>query len=99
VLGPGSSQDKAAAASSSDAPPHRSSSDVSIDHAMGKVIAKNNQKKFSKMTKIEQNLLMWNILNINYALGANISDLSMKVRTLLRSVFVLLLYCWRFAHN
>jgi hypothetical protein len=78
VLGPGSTSGGIPAASETDVPSHRSSSDVSIDHAIGKVIAKNNQKKFAKMSEIEQNLLMWNVLNINYALGANISDLSMK---------------------
>ena len=77
VLGPGSNPEKALTAVALDAPPHRSSSDVSVDHAIGKVIAKNNQKKFSKLSKLEQNLLLWNVLNINYALGANISALSM----------------------
>ena len=78
VLGNGSAHDKAAAPLATDAPPHRSSSDVSIDYAIGRVIAMKNQKKFARMSTIEQNLLLWNVLNINYALGANISDLSMK---------------------
>lgn len=78
VLGPDSNPEKASTPAAIDAPPHRSSSDVSIDHAIGKVIAKNSQKKFSKLSKIEKNLLLWNVLNINYALGANISALSMR---------------------
>lgn len=84
VLGPGATPGGASCALATDAPSHRSSSDVSIDHAIGRVIAKNNQKKFVKLSEIEQNLLRWNVLNINYALGANISDLSMKVRCVCR---------------
>lgn len=62
----------------SDAPPHRHSSDVSIDHALGKVVSKHNHRVFRKFGTDEQSLLLWNTKNVEYALGANISDLSMK---------------------
>ena len=78
VLGPGSRSDKAAAGLATDAPPHRHSSDVSIDHAIGKAITKDKRREFAKLSEVEQSLLLWNTKNVEYALGANISDLSMK---------------------
>lgn len=59
TLGPDSSKEKISPAAASEAPPHRSSADVSIDQAIGKAIAKNKQKEFSKMSKVERNLLLW----------------------------------------
>ena len=61
-----------------DAPSHRFSSDMSIDHAIGKAIAKHKFREFSKLTKDEHSMLQWNMKNVEYALGANVSDLSMK---------------------
>jgi len=61
-----------------DAPKHRHSSDVSIDHAMGNAIAKHKKREFSRLSDVENSLLLWNTKNVEYALGANICDLSMK---------------------
>ena len=63
---------------STDAPPHRRSSDISIDNAIGKTIGKHNHREFERFGEEQHALLLWNIKNIEYALGANISDLSMK---------------------
>lgn len=60
-----------------DAPSHRHSSDVSIDHAVGRAVAK-HQSEFRKLGEQEHSLLLWNTKNVEYALGANIADLSMK---------------------
>lgn len=60
-----------------DAPSHRHSSDVSIDHAVGKAVAK-HKHEFEKFGEQEHSLLLWNAKNVEYALGANIADLSMK---------------------
>jgi len=62
----------------SDAPTHRKSSDVSIDHSIGQAVAKNIHREFERFGQEHHALLLWNIKNIEYALGANISDLSMK---------------------
>jgi monoamine oxidase len=59
-------------------PPHRRSSDYSIDIEVGKAIAKYKLRDFSKLSDIEHRMLLWNTKNVEYALGANISDLSMK---------------------
>jgi monoamine oxidase len=59
-------------------PSHRRSSDSSIDCAIGSAIAKHRFREFSKLTKNEHRMLLWNTKNVEYALGANISDLSMK---------------------
>lgn len=59
-------------------PIHRKSSDRSIDFEVGKAIAKHKLQEFSKFCKDEHRMLLWNTKNIEYALGANISDLSMK---------------------
>ena len=61
-----------------DAPSHRFSSDMSIDNAIGKAIAKHKFREFSKLTKDEHSMLQWNMKNVEYALGANVGDLSMK---------------------
>lgn len=61
-----------------DAASHRVSSDVSIDLAIGKAVAKHNHREFRKFGSQENSLLLWNTKNVEYALGANISDLSMK---------------------
>lgn len=61
-----------------DAPSHRYSSDVSMDHAIGNAVAKHKFKEFAKLSKDEHLMLQWNMKNVEYALGANISDLSMK---------------------
>jgi monoamine oxidase len=60
-----------------DAPSHRHSSDVSIDHAVGKAVAK-HKHEFVRFGEQEHSLLLWNTKNVEYALGANIADLSMK---------------------
>ena len=64
--------------SSTDAPIHRRSSDISIDNAIGKTVGKHNHREFERFGEEQHSLLLWNIKNIEYALGANISDLSMK---------------------
>ena len=61
-----------------DAPQHRFSSDVSVDYAIGKAVTKHNLRSFQKFGKEEHTLLMWNTKNVEYALGANICDLSTK---------------------
>lgn len=59
-------------------PSHRLSNDRSIDCAIGSAIANHRFREFSKLTKNEHRMLLWNTKNVEYALGANISDLSMK---------------------
>jgi hypothetical protein len=61
-----------------DAPPHRQSSDMSVDHAIGNAIAKHKLSEFSRLSEEERRMLFWNLKNVEYALGANVSDLSMK---------------------
>ncbi|KAL7579555.1 hypothetical protein ACA910_007926 [Epithemia clementina (nom. ined.)] len=57
---------------------HRDSSDTSVDEAMGKVIASGRLDDMAALSEDERRMLFWNTKNIEYALGANISDLSMK---------------------
>ena len=57
---------------------HRETSDISVDEAVGKVIAKGRLDEVASLSEDEHRMLLWNIKNIEYALGANISDLSMK---------------------
>jgi len=57
-----------------DVPPHRYSSDASVDEYLGQALF----KKSLSLSPLEQNLLLWNTKNTEYALGANICDLSMK---------------------
>ncbi len=59
-------------------PSHRWSNDRSIDCAIGNAIANHRFREFSKLTKNEHRMLLWNTKNLEYALGANITDLSMK---------------------
>ena len=60
------------------APVHRQSSDRSIDFEVGKAIAKHKLREFSGLGSKEHRMLLWNTKNVEYALGANIVDLSMK---------------------
>ena len=60
------------------APSHRLSSDRSIDVEMGKALLKHKLRHVSKLSVDEHRMLLWNTKNVEYALGANISDLSMK---------------------
>eukprot|EP00980_Cylindrotheca_fusiformis_P024445 scaffold11924_cov118-Cylindrotheca_fusiformis.AAC.6 len=59
-------------------PLHRKSSDRSVDFEIGQAVAKHKLRDFSKLGDMEHRMLMWNTKNVEYALGANISDLSMK---------------------
>lgn len=59
-------------------PLHRRSSDRSVDFEIGQAIAKHKLREFSKLGDAEHRMLLWNTKNVEYALGANISDLSMK---------------------
>jgi hypothetical protein len=59
-------------------PLHRRSSDRSVDFEIGKAIANHKLREFSKLGDAEHRMLLWNTKNVEYALGANISDLSMK---------------------
>lgn len=59
-------------------PSHRLSSDRSIDVELGKAILNHKLGNFSKLSSEEHQMLLWNTKNIEYALGANVSDLSMK---------------------
>jgi monoamine oxidase len=61
----------------SEVPRHRQSSDLSIDRAIGKAIAKHKRHDFSRLSKQQHRLLLWNTKNVEYALGANLNDLSM----------------------
>jgi Flavin containing amine oxidoreductase len=57
---------------------HRRSTDLSVDRAVGNVIASQLFEEFQKLTVDERRMLLWNLKNVEYALGANMSDLSMK---------------------
>ena len=54
---------------------HRHSSDISIDRAIGIALKKKN---IGTLSEQDRNLLLWNTKNTEYALGANIRDLSMR---------------------
>jgi Flavin containing amine oxidoreductase len=58
--------------------PHRMSGDLSVDVAVGEAIAKKKRSDFAFLSEEERNMLVWNTKNIEYALGADIKDLSMK---------------------
>ena len=58
--------------------PHRLSGDVSVDTAIGEAIARKKRADFALLSEEERNMLIWNTKNIEYALGADIKDLSMK---------------------
>ena len=57
---------------------HRDSSDTSVDEAIGKIVANGRLTEFASLSEEERGMLYWNLKNIEYALGANVSDLSMK---------------------
>jgi lysine-specific histone demethylase 1 len=59
-------------------PPHRKSNDRSVDFQIGKVIAKHKFREFSKLTTEEHRMLLWNSKNVEYALGSNLDNLSMR---------------------
>ena len=59
-------------------PRHRQSSDRSVDCEIGKAIAKHKFREFSKLGDEEHRMLLFYTKNVEYALGANIADLSMK---------------------
>ena len=76
--GTGGATSEALGLERTDAPSHRHSSDVSIDHAVGKAIAKHKLRDFAQLSKEEHCVLHWQKSNVEFALGANVSDLSMK---------------------
>jgi len=59
-------------------PSHRQSHDVSVDCAVGKAIASHKLAQFARSMPAERRMLLWNLKNVEYALGANLSDLSMR---------------------
>jgi lysine-specific histone demethylase 1 len=59
-------------------PPHRRSNDLSVDCEIGKAIARYRIRDFSKLTTTEQRMLLWNIKNVEYAIGANLNMMSTK---------------------
>jgi lysine-specific histone demethylase 1 len=59
-------------------PPHRQSTDISLDAAIAEAILKNQFSEFALLSPEERRVLAWNLKNIEYALGANAKDLSMK---------------------
>jgi Flavin containing amine oxidoreductase len=78
VLG-GSFQGRSGRAPPPSAPPlHRRSSDVSVDNAVGKAILNHKLSEFALLSDEERCMLTWNMKNVEYALGANVKDLSMK---------------------
>ena len=58
--------------------PHRRSMDTSVDCAIGKAIAMHKLSEFARLSEEERFMLLWNLKNVEYALGANVSDLSMR---------------------
>jgi len=57
---------------------YRKSSDVSVDRAIGNAIAKEKRAQFERLSEEERRMLFWYMKNTEYALGANLRDLSMK---------------------
>jgi len=57
---------------------HRDSADTSVDEAIGKVVSTEQMKEIAAISEEERRMLKWNVKNVEYALGANITDLSMK---------------------
>lgn len=49
-----------------------------MDSAVGKAIQEHKLSEFALLSDEERNMLVWNTKNVEYALGANIKDLSMK---------------------
>lgn len=58
-------------------PEHRQSADLSVDRAIGNAIASQLLSEFEGVGLEERRMLFWNLKNVEYALGANLSDLSM----------------------
>ena len=59
-----------------DVPPHRFSSDISIDHAIATALKEKHKRK--GLSDDECNLLHWHLKNTEYSMSANIRDISMK---------------------
>lgn len=59
-------------------PLHRKSTDQSVDYEIGKAISRHKLREFSKLGSAEHRMLLWNTKNVEYALGSNLADLSMK---------------------
>jgi monoamine oxidase len=59
-------------------PPHRRSNDRSLDCEIGKAIARYRLRDFAKLTEDEHRMLLWNIKNVEYAIGANLNMMSTK---------------------
>jgi lysine-specific histone demethylase 1 len=59
-------------------PPHRRSNDLSVDCEIGKAIARYRIRDFAKLTPSEHRMLLWNIKNVEYAIGANLNMMSTK---------------------
>ena len=57
---------------------HRVSGDTSVDQAIGKVIRDLKTTQMASMHDQERRMLLWNLKNVEYALGANVRDLSMR---------------------
>jgi len=56
--------------------PHRDSTDTSVDEAIGNAISSGRLSDIASISEEERRMLSWNIKNVEYALGANIADLS-----------------------
>lgn len=61
-----------------DTPAHRRSGDRSVDVELGRAVANHQLHRFSKLSPEEHRLLVFHTKNVEYALGANIDDLSMR---------------------
>jgi hypothetical protein len=59
--------------------PHRVSADISVDQAIGRVIRERLTSAMAQLHEEERRMLLWNLKNVEYALGANVRDLSMRV--------------------
>ena len=59
-------------------PEHRASSDISLDWSIGRALVQKKLRAFEKLSPEGRSLLLWHVKNLEYALGANVSDLSMQ---------------------
>ena len=57
---------------------HRDCADISVDEAIGKAVSSGRLGEIASISEDERRVLHWCIRNVEYALGANIADLSMK---------------------
>jgi hypothetical protein len=57
---------------------HRQSADMSVDCSVGRAISKHLLSEFARLSDVGRRMLLWNLKNVEYALGANVSDLSMR---------------------